>query len=334
MKQNNLYGLSRRAVGGLFAGGLFMIAMPAWAQDNYPTKPITVINPFAPGSGFDTIVRYVSGEMSGVLGQQLVVENVPGAGGVVGSEKAAHAKPDGYTLIFHSVSSAAVNAAIYPKLNYDPSNDFAPISLISTYPTVMITYPDFPAKDIAEFIKVLKENPGKYNYGSSGVGSGIHLAAELFKSKAGIDIVHIPYKGTSEAMKELLGKRIEMTMGAVPSAVGAINDGQVRALAVSSAARSSVLPDVPTLQEAGLEGYDLPYWNGIFAPKGTPQPIIDKLAAAAKKVMARPATKERMAQLGAESVGSSSDELDKYWKEQLLIYEEVATAAGVKQKLP
>src|SRR5690606_31273337 len=160
---------------------------------------------------------------------------VPGAGGVVGSERAAHSAPDGYTLMFHSVSSAAVNAAIYANLNYDPVNDFEAISLISTYPTVMIVNNDVPAQNIQEFIQLLKDNPGKFNYGSSGVGSGIHLAVELFKTKAGVDIVHIPFKGTSEAMKELLGGRIQMTMGAVPSAVGAINDKQVRALAVSSA---------------------------------------------------------------------------------------------------
>jgi tripartite-type tricarboxylate transporter receptor subunit TctC len=307
-------------------------AGPALAQEDYPNKPITMIMPFAPGSGFDTIVRYVSDELSKVLGQQVVVENVPGAGGVVGSERAAHSEPDGYTLMFHSVSSAAVNAAIYENLNYDPVEDFVAISLISTYPTVMITNNDFPAKDINEFIQILKDNAGEYNYGSSGVGSGIHLAVELFKTRAGVDILHIPLKGTSETMKELLGGRIQMTMGAVPSAVGAINDGQVRALAVSSAERSSVLPDVPTLQEAGLEGYDLPYWNGIFAPKGTPQAVIDKVAAAAKEVMAKPETIERMRELGAESVGSSPEELDTYWKSQLQIYEEVARAAGVEKQ--
>lgn len=332
MRSTFLKPLPRRTLALCIGATLAFGVLPSHAQEDYPTKPITMIMPFAPGSGFDTIVRYVSGELSEVLGQQVVVENVPGAGGVVGSERAAHAEPDGYTLIFHSVSSAAVNAAIYGNLNYDPAEDFVAISLISTYPTVMITNNEFPAANIEEFIQVLKDHPGEYNYGSSGVGSGIHLAAELFKTKAGVDILHIPFKGTSETMKELLGGRIQMTMGAVPSAVGAIQEGQVRPLAVSSAQRSSVLPDVPTLQEAGLEGYDLPYWNGIFAPKGTPQPIIDKLAAAAKEVMARPATQERMRELGAESVGSSPEELDAYWKEQLAIYEEVARAAGVEKQ--
>jgi tripartite-type tricarboxylate transporter receptor subunit TctC len=231
--------------------------------------------------------------------------------------------------MFHSVSSAAANPALYKNLSYDPVNSFAPISLMSEYPLVMIINQGVPARDLKEFIALLKANPGRFSYGSSGVGSGIHLAAELFKRMAGVDITHIPYKGTSPSTIDLLAGRIEMTLAAVPSAIESIRQGQVRALAVTSLTRSPGLPDVPTIDET-LKGYELPYWNALYAPVGTPKSIIDRLAIACAKVMRDPEVVERLRQMGAESIGSTPERLNQFWKEQLALYRHIADLAKVQ----
>lgn len=326
-------GLMRRAV--LIGGALLfaIVGTTAEAQTDYPNKPIKVIVPFAAGSGFDTIARFTVQKLSEVLGQTVFVENQGGAGGVVGSQAVARAPKDGYTLIFHSVSSAAANAQIYKNLPYDTVKDFAPISLISEYPLVMIINPEVPAKTLPEFIALLKAKPETYNYGSSGIGSGIHLAAELFKALAEVDIQHIPYKGTAPATTDLLAGRIQMSLAAVPSAVDLIKAGKLRALAVTTTKRSAALPDVPTMVEGGLAGYDVPYWNGIYAPAGTPRAIIDKLAEASARAVRDPATIARFKELGADPVGSTPEELDRFWKEQLALYGRIAKAANIQLEM-
>lgn len=299
----------------------------------YPTRPIRMVMPFAAGSGFDAIVRFTSQKLGEELGQPCVVENVAGAGGIIASQQVARAAPDGHTLIFQSLSSAVVIAAAYSKLPYDPVKDFQPISLISRYPLIMVTHPDVPAKTLKEFIALLKANPGKYSYGSSGVGTGQHLAVELFKTMAGVDITHVPYKGTAPAATDLLANRIQLVVEAVPSAVARVNAGQLRALAVTTLHRSPSLPDVPTVDEAGVRGYDLPFWNGIYAPAATPRPIVERLAAACAKVVRDPTTVARYKELGAEGVGSTPEELDRYWKAQLELYKGIVAKSGVKLEM-
>lgn len=325
----------RRFIQGLAGSALAVGATGrmAHAQASWPTKPIRMLMPFAPGSGFDGIVRWTCAKLSDELGQQFVVENMPGASGVIASAATARAAPDGYTMIFQSLSSAVVIAKAYAKLPYDPEKDLVAVSMISQYPLVMIVHPGVPAKDIKEFIALLKANPNKYSYGSSGIGSGQHLAVELFKMLSGTEIVHVPYKGTAPAATDLIAGRIHMMIEAMPSTIPRLGSGQVRALAITTTTRSPALPDLPTLAEAGLKGYEIPFWNGIYAPRGTPKEIIDKLAAACAKVVKDPATVARFKDLGAEGVGSSPQEFDRFWREQLALYGRIVASSGVKLEM-
>jgi tripartite-type tricarboxylate transporter receptor subunit TctC len=322
----------RRFVNQLAAGAVALTALGrgASAQTPYPTKPIKMLMPFAAGSGFDGIVRWTSQKLGDLLGQPVIVENLPGAGGIIASSAAARAAPDGYTLIFQSLSTAVVLAKAYAKLPYDPVGAFAPISLISQYPLAMVVHPSVPAKDVKEFIALLKANPNKYSYGSSGVGTGQHLAVELFKMLSGTEILHVPYKGTAPAATDLIAGRIHLMMEALPSTVPRLASGQVRLLAVTTTKRSPLLPDVPTLAESGLPEFDIPFWNGIYAPAGTPQAIIDKLAAACAKAVRDPATVARFKDLGAEGIGSTPEEFDRFWKAQLELYGKIVAKSGVK----
>ncbi len=299
----------------------------------YPNRPIRMVMPFAAGSGFDAIVRITCQKMSEELGQRIIVDNQGGAGGLIASMAVAKAPSDGYTLIFHSVSTAVVLAATYTNLKYEPMS-FVPISLISDYALVMAVHPDVPAKTVAEFSALLKAKPEFYSYASSGVGTGLHLAAELYKMNAGVEIQHVPYKGTGPAELDLLAGRTQMMFAAVPSFAGKINAGSLRALAVTTLTRSPALPGVPTMNESGLAGYNVPFWNGIFAPPGTPRAIVDKIAAAAAKAMRDPDTMAKLKNLGANPIGSTPEELDKFWNEQLGIYVKIAEKAGVRMSPP
>jgi tripartite-type tricarboxylate transporter receptor subunit TctC len=310
------------------AAAVLLLAGAVQAQ-GYPNKPIRMVMPFAAGSGFDAIVRITSQKMSEELGQQVIVDNQGGAGGAIASAAVARAAPDGYTLIFHSVSTAAVLPAAYKDLKYD-TRAFVPVSLVSDYPLVMAVHPDVPAKTVAEFTALLKAKPDAYSYASSGIGTGLHLAAELYKSAAGVAIQHIPYKGTGPAEADLLAGRTQMMFAAVPSFVPKIRAGSLRALAVTTTTRTPALPGVPTMIESGLAGYNVPFWNGIYAPPGTPKGIVDRISAAAAKAMRDPATQAKLRELGANPIGSTPEELDRFWKEQLALYEQIAQKANVK----
>ena len=311
------------------AAAVLLAAAGVQAQGAYPNKPIRMVMPFAAGSGFDAIVRITSQKMSEELGQQVVVDNQGGAGGMIASAAVSRAAPDGYTLIFHSVSTAAVLPAAYKDLKYD-TRAFVPVSLVSDYPLVMAVHPDVPAKTVGEFTALLRARPEAYSYASSGIGTGLHLAAELYKAGAGVEIQHVPYKGTGPAEHDLIAGRTHMMFAAVPSFVPKIRSGQLRALAVTTTTRTPALPGVPTMIESGLAGYNVPFWNGIYAPPGTPKAIVDKVSAAAAKAMRDPATIARLRELGANPIGSTPEELDKFWKEQLALYEQVAQKANVK----
>jgi len=306
------------------------LAAPALAQSDWPSRPVRLVVPFAAGGGIDLMARITAQRLTEQLGQQIVVENQGGGGGTIAAAAVARAAPDGYTFVFHSVSSAVVNAVVFTNLKYDPVNDFVPVTIAARFPLVMVVNPEVPAQDLREFIALLRANPGKYSYGSSGIGTGIHLAAELFKSLAQVDIVHVPYKGTAAVMADLMAGRVAMLIDGVPPQVKNIAAGKVRALAVTTTTRSAVLPAVPTMIESGLAGYDIPFWTGIYAPARTPKAIVDRLAAETAKAMKHPDTVRRLTEVGAEGVGSTPEELDRFWRQQLALYGKIVKDSGIR----
>lgn len=300
------------------------------AQGDYPSKPIRMVVPLAAGGGVDLMARLTAQRLAEQLGQKVLVENQGGAGGTIAAAGVARSAPDGYTLLFQSISSAVVNAVVYTNLKYDPINDFAPVSLVARFPLVAIINPQIPAKDMKEFISLVRANPGKYSYGSSGVGTIVHLAGELFKTIARVDMVHVPYRGNSAVMADLFAGRVAMAIDGVPPQVSNIGSGKVRALAVTTTTRSPVLPNVPTMVESGLAGYDIPFWTAIFVPAKTPRAIVDRLAGETAKAMKNPESVKRLTELGAEGVGSTPQELDKFWRSQLALYGKIVKDSGVK----
>jgi tripartite-type tricarboxylate transporter receptor subunit TctC len=304
----------------LLACGALLIAATAdgaKAQSGYPSRPIKLVVPFPPGGGIDGTARIAATALSNVLGQQIVVQN-QGGGGAIGTDAIAKADPDGYALLYHS-TTGIVHAAVTDKLPYDWLHDLAPVSLITRFAPVMIIPPTIPANDLKEFIALLKANPGKYSFASSGPGTAVHLAEELFKQKAGVDMVHVPYRGTAAAMPDLLAGRIAMMIDGVPVQTPNIRSGKVRALAVTTSTRSPALPDVPTMKEAGLD-YEVPFWTAIYAPIGTPKPVIAQLEAALRKAMRDPDVVRLLADVGTEPVGSTAAELDALTRQQFALY--------------
>jgi tripartite-type tricarboxylate transporter receptor subunit TctC len=280
------------------------------AQDGYPAKPIKLIVPLAAGGGIDFTARATAQKLSDVIGQQVVVENQGGAGGTLGINAVARAAPDGYTLLYHSVSGV-VSSVVGKDLPYDWLRDLAPVSLVTRFAPVLIINPSLPARDLKEFIALAKASPGKFSYGSSGPGTGIHLASELFKAAAGVDILHVPYRGNAGVMPDLLAGRIDMLIDGVPAQAKNIESGQVRALAVTTRSRSPALPNVPTMIEQGID-YEVPYWTAIYAPAATPKAIVGKLAAEIAKAMKDAGVVARLKDVGTEAVGSSPQELDAF----------------------
>ena len=281
-------------------------AAQAQVQD-YPNRPITLVVPYAAGGGNDVMARIVGEKMSKTLGQQVVIDNRPGAGGALATRQVAKAAPDGYTLVIGGTGSLAVNPTLLPNVGYDVRKDFAPVGMIGSSAMIVIIHPTIPAKTIPELIALAKQEPGKYTYASAGVGSGIHLGAELFAYMGGIKLVHVPYKGTGPALTDLLGAHVSMYFSSLPSAIGLVKEGKVRALAVTGAKRSDVFPDVPTVAET-LPGFEAVLRYGIVAPTGTPRPIIDKLNAALRQALAEPDVIARMARDGTDSVSSTPEE--------------------------
>lgn len=323
----------RYLVGVLCVFALWVIDSTAIAQSNFPSKPIRMVVPLTAGGGVDLMARITAQRLSEQLGQQIIVENQGGAGGTIAGAAVARSEPDGYTLLFQSMSSAVINSVVYTNLKYDPVKDFSAITLVARFPLVLVINPDIPAKDIKEFIALLKANPGKYNYGSSGVGTIVHLAGELFKSLANVDMVHIPYKGNSAVVADLLSGRVAMMIDGVPPQLSSIKAGKVRALAVTTTSRSEVLPNVPTMVEGGLPGYEIAFWVGMFAPAKTPKAIVDLLAAETAKAMKHPETLKRLKDLGAEGVGSTADELNRFWRQELSQYGKIVKDVGIKLEL-
>ena len=308
---------------------LMLCCAAASAQDAWPSRPIRLVVPLTAGGGVDMMARLTAKHLSDQLGQQVVVENQGGAGGTIAATAVARSRPDGYTLIFQSVSSAVVNALVYKNLQYDPLKDLTPVTLAVSFPLVVVVNPDLPAKNFGALIQLLKANPGKYSYGSSGVGTMPHLTGELLKSMAGVDLVHVPYRGNSAIMGDLLAGRVAMMFDGPPTQLGNIQSGKVRALAITTAERSPVLPEVPPVAET-LPGYAIPFWTAIFAPAGTPTEIVERIAAETHKAMRHPNVVRRLGEIGVTGIGSSPQELDRFWRQQLDYLGKIVRDANIK----
>lgn len=296
---------SRRSI-LTFAAALMSVAIAgtaAQAQANYPTRPITIIVPFAAGGPTDVITRIVTQHMSQTLGQQFVVENVVGAGGTLGATRAARATPDGYTLITGHMGTHAASVALYPELQYHPEKDFEPIALLAGTPIVILTKKDFPAKTLKEFVEEVKKNSAKMNQAHAGVGSVSHISCILLNSQLGSKPVGIPFNGTGPAMNALIAGQVDYMCDQIVNAVPQIQTGTIKGLAVATPARNPSLPDMPTTAEAGLPAYQASAWNAIFAPKGTPEPILAKLNEAAAKALSDDAVRKRLLELGSDIPG-------------------------------
>ncbi len=300
----------------------------AQAQD-YPIRPIRIIVPFSPGGAVDGPTRVVAQELSKRLKQQVIIDNRPGAGATIGSEAVAKSPADGYTLLLASQTNA-ISATLYPKLGFAPVDDFIGISLIGREPGVLVVHPSFPAKTVADLIAAAKGKPGTINYASSGNGSGQHLFMAQFASMAGIQLVHVPYRGSGQATTDLLAGTVPMAMPGTAGMVAHIRAGKLRPLAVSGATRSPQLPDVPTMAEAGLPGYAAYVWLGLMAPKGTPAAIIDKLNREVKAALTAPEVKAYFLETGIEIAGSSPTEMDAYFREERDRWARVIRESGAK----
>lgn len=313
----------------LFGGIVLSAAFSAAAADVYPSKPIKWVVPFTPGGAMDTMARTLGEKMSQSMKQPIVIENRPGAGGVVGSTTVARSEPDGYTMMIVSIGHA-VNPSLYPKLSYDPIKDFEPVSLVGIVPNVLVVNPSIKANNVSELVALAKQQPGKLTFASAGSGTTIHLAGELFASMANVDILHVPYKGSAPAVTDLMGNQVDMMFDSVSSAKPYVDAGRLKPLAVTTAKRSSALPNVPTVAEAGIKGYELSGWYAVFVPARTPQPIVNRINDELVKALKQPDVKARFTQIGAEPVGSSPAELAKYLKSESAKWSEIVRARNIK----
>ena len=320
--------MHRQTLTALLLGAILITPLTAAAQQ-YPIKAIRFVVPFAPGGGTDIIGRVVAQALNDALGQPVVVDNRGGAGSTLGTEIVAKSPADGYTILFGNIS-LAFNATLYTKLRYDTIRDLAPISLSAVQPNILVIHPGLPAKNLKEFIELARANPGKYNYASAGTGSGTHLAAELLKLQTKIDIVHVPYKGTGPALTDLLGGQINMMVSTFASALPHVKSGRMRALGVTTVKRSPAAPDVPTLIEGGVAGYDYSTWYGLLAPAGTPKPVIDMLNASNRKVLARDDIKQKLESQGVDPIVNTPAEFSAYMKSETEKWGKVVKATGAK----
>ena len=294
----------------------------------YPTKPVTIIVPFAAGGTTDILARIIGQALTAELGQSVVVDNRAGAGGNIGGQAAAKATPDGHTLFMGTVGTHAINASLYKKMPFDPVKDFAPLTRVANVPNLLVANPAQPYKSVKDLIAYAKANPGKVNFGSSGNGSSIHLSGELFKSLAKVDMQHVPYKGSAPAVTDLMGNQIGIMFDNMPSAIQHVRSGKLAPLAVTTAKRSPELPNVPTIAEAGVPGYEATSWFGMFAPAGTPAPVLAKLNAAIVKVLAQPDVKKKINEQGAEVYSETPEQFAAFIQAESVKWGKVVKESG------
>jgi tripartite-type tricarboxylate transporter receptor subunit TctC len=312
----------------LLALSVVALSGPVDAQD-YPNKPIKFVVPYPPGGGTDVVARIVNEPLATALGQPIIIDNRGGAAGNLGTDIVAKAPADGYTILF-TLSSHTINPKLYEKLPFDVERDFVPVSLVALIPQILVVNPSVPIANVKELIAYAKANPGKLNYASVGIGSPAHVAGELLKQKADIDMVHVPYKGGGPAITDTIGGQVQLAFVSLPAALQHVKSGRLRAIAVTSAKRSASAPDVPTIAEAGVPGYVVDSWYGALAPAKTPPAIVAKLNAAFVKVLENPQVKENLFAQGAEAASSSPAEFDRRIKEELAKWELVIKSAGIK----
>jgi tripartite-type tricarboxylate transporter receptor subunit TctC len=300
--------------------------------DDYPSRPIRLIVPYAPGGGADSVGRVVAKRASETIGQPIVIENRAGAGSIIGTDMVAKADPDGYTLLLGQSGPISINPAVYKDLRYDPVKDFAPITMTTAYPYILVVNTKSPAKSLQELVALAKSKPGTLNYGTTGIGAANHLVTELFSSKAGLKMTHVPYRGTALAVADLIGGQVDLVFGDPISVLSHLQGGTLRALAVSSKQRSPVAPDVPTISEGGYPGFDAIAWHGILAPARTPESIVAKLNAEIVKALRDPETKALLTSQAMQTVGNSPDEFAAFIKQDIAIWKAVATEADVSVK--
>ncbi len=318
--------LTRFAAALLCCAGLCTLA---FAQQNYPSRPIRLVAPFAPGGSVDTLARTMSNRLGEALRQQVVVDNRAGGNGNLGMEIVAHAPPDGYTIVLGYIANLGIGPSLY-KLPFDPIKDFAPITQVASSPNILVVHPSVPVKTFKEFIAYVKANPKKINFASSAVASLGHLTGELLNRTAGIDMVHVPYKGSGQAVIDLVGGQIQSMFSGMSSVMPHIKAGRLRALAVTGAQRSPAVPDIPTIAESGFPGFEADSWYGVLAPAHTPRPIVNRLHDDIVRVLAMPEVKERLNSVGFELVGSSPDEFAAYIKSEIPKWAKIVKISGAK----
>ncbi len=302
---------------------------PALAQ-NFPSKPIRFVVPYAPGGSTDIVARILAQKLSDAMGQQVVVDNRPGAGGSIGADVVAKSPPDGYTMVTAVTGTMAINQFLYRKLPFDPDKDFAPVTQVGSLPLILVVHPSLPAKNVREFIAMAKAKPGQLNYGSSGVGTATHMTTELFKSMAGVDLVHIPYKGSGQVMGDVIGGQLALIFDQIVSSLPHVQGGKLRMLAITSAKRFPSLPDLPTIAESGVPGYESISWAGVAVPAGTPKEIIARLHAEIVKVLAAPDIRERFLRDGIETIGSTPEQFTEHIRRERIKWAKVVKDSGAK----
>jgi len=306
------------------------LAFGAHAQDSYPSKPVRIMVSFAAGGPTDQVARIVGAKLTDLLGQTFIVENKTGAGGNIGADVVAKAPPDGYTLLMATVSTHAINPGLYKNMPYDPIKDFAPVMQVGVTPCVLAVHPSLPVKSVKELVALLKANPGKYSYGSSGMGSILHLCGEQFKTAAGgLQMVHVPYRGSAPMIADLVGGQIAVAFDALPTVLPQVQGGKIRAIGGGMATRARAMPDLPTLQEQGVPGYECYTWNAILAPAKTPAPVVNVLSQAIRKALADPVILKRLEDVGVDPTPDSTPErLAEFIKAELAKWAPIIKASG------
>ena len=309
---------------------LFAAALGAAQAQSYPARPIRIIVPYTPAGTTDILARLIGQKMTESWGQPVIVDNRPGANGNIGTEIAARATPDGYTIIMGAAATHSINNTLYPKLSWDAVRDFAPISLAARVPNILVVGNSLPVRSVKELIAYAKANPGKLNYGSPGNGSTAHLSMELFKSMTGVNLNHIPYKGSAGVLADVLAGQISLTMDNIPVYLPQVRAGKIRALGVSSARRTPAAPEIPTVSEAGVPGLEAVTWFGLLAPVNTPKPIVEKLSAETARILKLADVNKRISELGAEPVGSTPQQYAAFIQSEIVKWRKVIKDAGVR----